>query len=262
MKMRDKIIVFLMFFFSSAAMAQTTASVDSTLRVLNRLYERGDYSGTELGARRALESFELSDSLRIEVEKLLAFALVAQGNTKGALEHFEQILSIDKEYTLDPVFTSPKILSVFQKAQEQFAETLKKKEQLPALAFPQREEPTVSYRVLLFPGLEQLHQKRKTAGYVLLGTGFTTLGIAIYTSIERANYRKQYLDAKDVAGAQALYAKYNRYHKARAYAAYAFLCIYLYSEIDAFLFLPTSRDVAFRVSLDSENTCLMLAISF
>jgi hypothetical protein len=227
---------------TSSLKAQSATSVDSVLQTVNRLYDNGDYVGAELEARRAMEFSMGNDTVRLEFERIIAFSLVAQEKENSAIEHFIQVLTIDKNYFLDPALTSPKILDVFERAKRSFAATQRiQPEQTAPIVM--NEIPSVSYRALLFPGWEQLHQGREAKGYALLGAGILSAGFTVYFDIQRRENRNDYHTAIAPERVSTTYDEYNRSYKAEIYSACAFVLVYLYSEIDAFAFFPKGTTI-------------------
>ena len=94
--------------------------VDSSLKQIEALYNSAQYVTAELEARRLYEEMDLTDSARVQIEKWVAFSLIAQGKSSIARERFVTLLSINPDFELDPVLTSPKILSVFYEAKTKF----------------------------------------------------------------------------------------------------------------------------------------------
>jgi hypothetical protein len=239
------------------AAAQMHGASDSTLNAIRTLYEKGSYLTTELEARRYLEQQSLSDSLRVAAERYLAFALVAQGKGNAAVRHFTTILEIDSTFDLDPVFTSPKILASFNEAKQFWHSQQSSDATIPA-GMKLSTIPGVSWRSLVFPGWEQLHQGRDLKGYILLSAGAATIGVTIALEVIRSNAKTDYLAATTPAQAATLYTRYNNAYKAQVYSIFTFAAVYLYSEIDAFLGLPRSQ----ALSLQPEPSGIRLAIHF
>ncbi|MBF8297008.1 MAG: hypothetical protein HW389_3553, partial [Bacteroidetes bacterium] len=179
--------------------------VDSTLAVIQTLYEKGSYLSAEVESRRLLDNRSLRTSSRVAAEEYLAFCLVAQNNNTSAADHFLEILALDSAYVLDPILTSPKILAVFNQAKRQQG-ALKRSGEKPRLepAGSAVNPAGVSFRTLIFPGWEQLHQGRTTKGYILLGAGVLTLGSTVYFDVKRRDARSQYLgaDSPDLASSR------------------------------------------------------------
>ena len=221
--------------------AQTVARADSVVALLRGLYEQGSYLSSEVEARRLLDTRSLPDSLKIQAEEYLAFSLVAQGKNAGAIDHLITILKIDSTFSLDPILTSPKILSVFGEARKQFG-NLKLANHSTALPGAQQQDRTVTFRIILFPGWEQAYQGRTTKGYTLLVAGVLSLGSTLYFDRERRTARDEYLAAGTPELAISRYTHYNNSSKAEYYSLAAFVAFYVYSQFDAFFDLPPHLD--------------------
>jgi hypothetical protein len=125
-----------------------------------------------------------------------------------------------------------------------------------------RQSMEVSFRTIIFPGWEQLHTDRTTAGYLFLGGGIGTLGAGIAFEAFRSSARSEYLSATTPSTIEAKYSTYNKYYKAEAYAFSAFALIYLASEIDV-LGHANSATVSFEPSSPSNRSSnLSLRIKF
>ena len=241
--------------FSSPSLAQTLPESDSTLAAIKNLFDNGSYISAELQARRVLEDKHVSDSTRVQLEKYLGFALVAQGKNESAEEHFINALRLDSSLTLDPVLTSPKILTVFESAKEKYRLDLARAESQSG-GHPQSSAGLSrgpSFRAILFPGWEQVYQGRKTKGYILLGAGAATAVAAIASDFLRRDARTNYLNATTPALAESRYNTYNTYYKTEIYSVSAFVLIYVYSELDAFLSLPPNLDATYSPYTRSLN---------
>jgi len=211
------------------------SSIDSALHQVASLYTSGAYPQAELEARRLLENGLASDSIHVLAEQWVAFALVAQGKPVLARGHFENILRRQSSYDLDPILTSPKILEVFHEARTVFrAKRLSEIDSTIIQANPS--SARITFRTILFPGWEQWHQGRTTAGAVFLGAGVAALGAGITLEFLRSSARKEYLSATTPPDIEAKYQTYDRYSKAEVYAFAAFAVIYLASEIDVFTY--------------------------
>ncbi len=234
--------------FSSASYAQISPRADSTISAIKHLYEEGSYTAAELQTRRALEDTKVSDSARVQLQKYLAFTLVAEGRNEAAIEHFVDALRLDSSLALDPVLTSPKILSVFKAAKDRYREKA-------AITVLQRKVAAIeggpSFRAMIFPGWDQLHRGRRTKGFILLGAGAAAAVTAIASDILRRDARSKYLDASTSALAESRYKTYNTYYKTEIYSVSAFVLIYLYSEFDSFLNLPPHFSAGYSPSTRS-----------
>ncbi len=226
---------------SSVSFAQNRSQADSTLQSIKSLFDKGSYISAELQARRELEDKVVSDSTRLQLQKYLAFALVAQGKNEAAIEHFVDALKIDSTLTLDPVMTSPKILAVFESAKQTFRSGLSKgRSGLNRPGFFQGpvEPHGPTFRTIIFPGWEQIYEGRRAKGYILLGAGAVAAVSSIVFDFLRRDARSKYLSASTPGSAESAYNSYNAYYKSEFYSVSAFVLIYAYSELDVFLRLP------------------------
>ncbi|MBI2429161.1 MAG: hypothetical protein HYV29_10270 [Ignavibacteriales bacterium] len=218
-------IVFLLPVFSSVLISQNAATVDSTLREIETLYNSARYVDAELESRRLREELSLSDSVKVLIEKWIAFSLIAQGKTVPARERFVELLSLRPDFELDPVLTSPKILSVFNDARVKYLSCLRSRKKKKKI---------------------DMHG-RTTTGSIFLGAGIATLGSGITFEILRANAREEYLKATNTSDIASKYSVYNSYRKTEIYSFIGFAVIYVASEIDVFT-TSTSPDIAIRHS--------------
>lgn len=214
-------------------LAPAQSAVDSTLHMVDSLYTVGSYSLAELEARRLLENDLLSDSIHVVAQQWVAFALVAQGRTALAKDRFLDILRLRPSYELDPIFTSPKILAVYNEARAKFrVERLEDTNRAGSTSTGRPDR--ITFRTILFPGWEQLYHGRTTIGAILAGAGVATLGAGIVLEFLRRSARQEYLSATTPEDIETKYNTYNRYSKAEVYSFVAFAVAYLTSEIEVF----------------------------
>lgn len=204
---------------------------DSTLRAVEARYLAGSYQDAEVEGRRLLETPGVPDSVRAMTERWIAFSLVAQGKSVLAQEHFTAVLRIMPDFDLDPVLTSPKILTVFRAAQRSVVAPSVRRDTVMTI---HPAAPPISYRTLLFPGWEQLHTGRTTHGAVFLGAGAATLGSGIALEFLRSRARRDYLAATSAEEIKKQYSTYNRYYRAEIAAFMAFGAVYVASQFDVF----------------------------
>lgn len=241
--------------------SQNPAAVDSTLHVIDSLYNSARYVDAELESRRLREEPLLSDSIKVLIEKWIAFSLIAQGKTAPARERFISLLWLDPDFELDPVLTSPKILSVFNDARVKYL-SHKRSQSDSMKTDTQRVLRSVTYRAALFPGWEQLYTGRTTSGSFFLGAGAITLGSGIAFEILRANARDEYLKETVPTDIASKYDRYNSYRKAEIYSFIGFAIVYIASEVDVFS-NSGSPDIAFRPTYNPlSGNSLTLSVIF
>lgn len=231
-------------------------SLLSSLNNIEMLYNGGQYLSAELEARRMFELAELNDSTKVQLEKWIAFALIAQGKSTLAKERFVALLNIDGTFELDPILTSPKILSVFNDARVKFISQKKTK---TVDSTQQSVQYSVSYRTVVFPGWEQFYQGRTTQAYLYGGAGIISLSSGIVFEILRSNARKEYLSAASLSDISSKYDSYNSYRKAEIYSFAAFALVYVVSEIDVF----TASGVSIQPKYSAyQGNQLLLTVQF
>jgi hypothetical protein len=236
-------------------------SIRTGIQSIEALYNSGAYLGAEVEARRMLERADINDSSRAEIHRLIAFSLIAQGKQELAKERFALVLHLFPAYTLDPVYTSPKILIIFNETKQHFLSSQKPTK--PMVDITAAIEPmTRTYRTILFPGWEQLHAGRTTTGTLFLGAGIATLGAGITFEFLRISARQDYLSATDPAEFNSKYETYNRYYKAEVASFISFAIVYLASEIDIFTSYQQTP-IAIRTEYSKfRGSTLSLAIKF
>jgi hypothetical protein len=238
-----------------------TDSVRAVLQAVESTYNSGAYLSAEVEARRFLEHTPLSDTAFVTLHKYIAFSLIAQGKSDFAREHFKSILTVDPDFSLDPVYTSPKILVVFTETKQNFLSARKFSNNDLTSSF-KNSQPLITYRTILFPGWEQLHTGRTTIGSIFLGAGVVTLGAGITFEILRGSARQEYLAATIPSDISSKYDIYNRYYKAEIASFVAFAVVYVTSEIDIFTF-NHSPSISLQSALSpARGTTLTFAFKF
>ncbi|MFA6456954.1 MAG: hypothetical protein WCW40_09045 [Bacteroidota bacterium] len=235
-------ISFLVVVLSLAAFAQQV-SADSTLTEIERLYTTGQYLAAELESRRMSEQSGLEDSVKVQLGKWIAFSLIAQGKSMSAKERFVALLTIDENFELDPVLTSPKILSVFNDARVRFI-SQRKEHPKTGLALDNTEQQSITFRTVLFPGWEQMHQGRTSTGTVFISAGIVTISSGLTFELLRTDARQKYLHATAASDIASKYDAYNSYRKAEMYSFAAFAAVYILSEFDIFTHSAVSIEPA------------------
>ena len=232
--MTRRSLIALLILFSSAApltLAQN-GSLYSAFLTIDSLYNSGSYLRAEVEARRLFENTDLNDTVYAEIHKYISFSLIAQGKYGLAKEQFTKLLNLDPTYSLDPVLTSPKILTIFNEVKRGFLSSERPVQKTKLN--PIEGGHSVSFRTILFPGWEQLHSGRNTAGAVFLSLGIATLGSGITFEFLRSNARQDYLKEKNPLGINDKYRIYNNYYQAEIVSWIAFALTYIASEIDVF----------------------------
>jgi hypothetical protein len=261
MKKRDILIIFCCALCLHGSLRAQTDSVRTALQTVKSKYNSGAYLSAEIEARRLLEHTPLGDSSIITLQTYIAFSLIAQGKPDIAREHFKSILAIDPDFSLDPVYTSPKILIVFHETKQSFFSSRKfiNNDSAPSL---KNSLPSITYRAIVFPGWEQIHAGRTTTGSLFLGAGFVTLGAGITFEFLRSSARQKYLASTNPPDIRSHYDIYNFYYKAEIASFAAFAFIYVASEMEIFAF-DHSPSVSIQPAISSvRGTTLTIDVRF
>ena len=141
-------------------------------------------------AMNSLDAFDAAD--QVEIYKYAGFIAFQNGNSTLAANHFWNLLSIDPTYMLDPVTTSPKVLTLFQKTKIEFLEDMNKR--LKTLQL--QNTRSIPWRAV-FPGWEQWHRRYRGKGTALASAGLTALGGTIYSILETRKRKDVYLAETD-----------------------------------------------------------------
>ncbi len=191
-------------------------------------YELARYGEViSLGKRTIIEE-NLDTKEELEIRRLMAFSYVALGLNEDAAEEFAIILSRDPDYTLDPVLTSPKIVSIFESAREIRTRV--------EVALPERyDNSKAAMRSVLLPGLGQIYKGEKEKGILIIASEALLLGATVYCHSEFTDAHRRYLDAIEPSDVTSAYQSYNNWYRARLLAGSAAAAVWLYSHIDAAL---------------------------
>lgn len=211
------------------------------------LYALGNYEEAELVALRALTNApNIPEVDRARLYRLLGFIYVAQDEKEKAKLQFIKWLELDPFAKLDPVYISPKIISVFEAARAEFESQRKRgkpqdyaqlSQQLKALR-----------RSVLFPGLGQLYLNKQVKGYTLLTAEIICIGGFAYFQVNYNRSRDNYLQEINPSHMQSLYDDYNFFYRGKNASLILAAGIYLYSLVDV-LYFPPAPSASQKVSL-------------
>jgi len=221
---------------------ESNSNSDNLVQQLAAAYNSFDMSkSAELLniAMNSLDAFEAAD--RVEIYKYAGFIAFQNGNSTLAANHFWNLLSIDPTYMLDPVTTSPKVLTLFQKTKIEFLEDMNKRLKTLQLQTTR----STPWRAV-FPGWEQWRRGYQGKGIVLGGAGLAALGGTVYSILKTRQRKDAYLSETDPQRIKPLYAKYNSFYKKQYAFAYAFAAVWALSQID--LTLWSHPHISFKTS--------------
>ena len=214
------------------------------------LYHEGRFEEAELAALRALQDEEaLAPVDRARLRRILGFTYVVLGENEKAKRQFIAWLELDPLARLDPIYISPKIIKVFEEAQQEYNRL---KTQNPPPDYARLDlQVKATRRSLIFPGLGQIYQGQQTKGYTLLASELALLGSLVYCQVRYNETRDLYLDETNPARMQSRYDDCNLYYWGRNASAILAVGVYLYSLFDVMFLPPRAQTGPPKLSLSA-----------
>lgn len=180
----------------------------------------------------------------------------------SAKVHFLTLLSINPDYQLDPIQTSPKIIDFFNKIKFYYQQMNKDEKQLSYCKYIFIEDPRPSavWRSAILPGWGQYYKKQERKGKIF-GISFISSGLlAVGSYLIEDSYHQDYLHSKEQSQIDKYYDKYNQWHKTRKVLTYTSAGIWIASVFDALW--GSYRNTHLSVTLDNNNSLLCLSVQF
>ena len=243
------ILGLLVFVVVSAAGAES----DPLLRAKD-LYFRGDYLGLIDFAETVLsDTIGLTRAERAELYRILGSSYVAVGNTESAKQRFKDMLELAPETTMDPLTTSPKILSAFTEAKSEYDREHAPPPGVDSLGpgGVERELRTdvwvrPALESLLVPGLGQFRNGEPTKGIVFAASEVLSLAGLLTSQAWFEAAREDYAQNTDPLKMEELYAEYNKWYVVRNGFIVSSVSICVVSSVDAII-------GAFRAEIRGES---------
>ncbi|MDY6787189.1 MAG: hypothetical protein SVK54_03585, partial [candidate division WOR-3 bacterium] len=179
---------------------------------------------------------DMTDTDMINLRTYLAFAQVALGNTKAAQENFEKILTINRNYSLNEEFVSPKIIDVFKQAKNRVNLFITDQPDYYKYSSPMTRVPfsqtNLLVKSIVVPGWGQIDKNHTVKG-ILTGSVFMAGAVsAIVSFIAMDNARDRYLNAASPETARQLYNTYNNYSILNRISFDIMLSAYVFNILD------------------------------
>ncbi len=242
------VVVYCILFFVCTLVA---VGAEDVVEPIQQAYDEGDIDQAEYLALKALQHPEsLTFDQVQEIHKLLAFCYVALDDRESAKAEFLEVLEINPRMTLDPMYVSPKIISVFEEAQREFRTRPPEEKTFDPKAVQLR----ASLRSLILPGWGQWKKGQRTRGYVFLAAQGITLGawigLAVHTNSLRDDYR-----SKTIPGEiESSYQDYKDAMRFRNVMGIAALVIYVGAFFDTIYGPAPEPPTAFSMQVDRTGT--------
>ncbi len=224
----------------AGASAQT---LDSLRIAAQTAVDEGRFEEAELTALRGLRAAEgVDDWAEIPFRFVLATIYVAREQQGFALSEFRRIIAINPAFEVDPVLTSPKIVTVFGQAKREYVEQVLS--QPEAYRLPEADAKlSASWRSAMLPGWGQVYKQQRVKATVFGVLQAATLAAFVAFIVETNTRKSDYLDV-NVYGSPLLEERYNDYQSAyrtRNILGYLTLGVYLANYYDA-LYAPVRKN--------------------
>jgi hypothetical protein len=218
--------------------ATAAAQGSNYLGAVVTAYERGYYEEVVRTGQLALaDTAAYTSSDLVYLRTYLAFSLVALGSDDHAVAVFKAILVSKPKLELNPEFVSPKIISVFKRAQLEAAQSQGQSGVQAGLIFDKGKPNNLSclWRAALWPGWGQSYRGEIRKGRFLklasLAIAAGLGGVYLGTSISH----RSYLDATDPDAIASKYSTYNKWYRARSFGINLAVSFWAYSALDILL---------------------------
>ncbi len=249
--------------FSGNAAAQT-APVE--IEIMQQHLRNFEYDSVITMSEQLLQDkARLAASNLVEIYRMKAIAHYSLLEMNAALNSFVEILKIDPNYSLDPVQTSPKIIKFFNEIKSNFQNKASSAEKIQPARIDTVKlvmDTSTAYRntltrSMLLPGWGHLYLQQKKKGWILSTLGVATFASAIYYIFDSRDKQKAYLNEIDLSKMDKKYNAYNRSYKTRNILISAYAIVWLYSQIDIFVFqrknIKGEFKAAFLPIIDSQK---------
>jgi tetratricopeptide (TPR) repeat protein len=212
---------------------------DSLSIQVESLYNHGQY-------QQALNKIDgilnvntnIPDSTLIKLYSYQAFSNVAIDNKDAALTAFRYLLILNPKLELDPRFVSPKIIGVFEESKRIRGDSIQlvpspfiNVSKLKSSATKNR-----ARRSLLYPGLGQLYQNKKTKGYLFLGLETASIIGLVTSHLLTNSAHNKYLDARLPNDIEEKYDNYKFWYQTRIGFTVTTISVWIFNYIDATIF--------------------------
>ncbi|MBZ0263068.1 hypothetical protein K8I28_00240 [bacterium] len=252
-------------FFSNLSAAIPDLEFSESVQEVSKLYRTGRLDDAELRSLRLLNAPEKISKLeRGELYKILAFVAVARDDRDRGYNLFLKALESNPQLRLDKSLTSPKILSVFDRALVEFEQMDYISDQVyQGYKF----QVAGGRRSLLYPGLGQLHKGQRIRGIIYMSSATAAVAGLITSQIMVQEQENIYRDANTPQTAQDAYSDYRTMWQLRNGFGIALGSIWIASMLDGFFTAPNiaglqNTDISFTPVKVSSGYGLQLSVQW
>ena len=230
------------------------ASID--VDIIQQKFRSFDYNAVIELADKALQApSHLSSEQQIKIYEMKAVSHYSKTDLQQARLAFLEILKIESSHTLDPVTTSPKIISFYNSVKKEFEFSTRPKEAEQVVVHDTvlvSTETTGLYKKsipasIILPGTGHLVMGDKKRGFWITAASVITLSSAIYFTRDTRQKEKEYTSAIEPENIESTYTAYNSAYKKRNVAWAAYAVIWVYAQTDLLFFHEKRQHIQLSV---------------
>ena len=201
------------------------------------------------------EKEKFSNPELIEIYRMKGISHYALLDDSEARLSFIEILKIDTSYTLDPSYTSPKIITFFSDVKNEYLASVEGKEEQIVITKYDTVYVPVTYRdsisennlkqalirSVFIPGTGHLYLQSNLKSWLLTFLSAASIGSGIYFIIDANKKEKIYLQEQDANEVAEKYNDYNFSYRMRNLAFISFAALWIYSQLDLLFFIEKDQ---------------------
>jgi hypothetical protein len=201
------------------------------------------------------EKEKFSNPEIIEIYRMKGISHYALLDDSEARLSFIDILKIDTSYTLDPSYTSPKIITFFSEVKNEYLTSIEGKEEqifitkYDTIYVPVTYRDSISennikqalVRSVFIPGTGHLYLQSNVKSWVLTFLSAASVGSAIYFIIDSNKKEKIYLEEGNINEVGERYNEYNFSYRMRNLSFITFTALWIYSQLDLLFFIEKDQ---------------------
>jgi len=198
----------------------------------------------------------LNDQQRLDIYRMRALSNYSLLHMNLSLKDFIEILKINPNFALDPVQTSPKIITFFNEIkatfrdQEETPQVIKiKKDTVQIVRDTSGLFKNMLIRSAIVPGTGHIYLDNSAKGWLLTSASTLSLAGAVYYIFDCHKTEKNYLNETNPALIEEKYDSYNSSYKKRNLLITAYAVLWFYSQTDILFFQSKKLSSKMTVSL-------------
>ncbi len=251
--MKKLLLIFLWLFSIITLLPQDNKEI---IRDLTQKFRDFEYQQVIEDADTLLKETEkFSNPEVIEIYRMKGISHYALMDDSEARLSFIEILKIDTSYSLDPSYTSPKIITFFSDVKNEYLVSIEGKEEeivitkYDTVYVPVTYRDTVSeynlrqalMRSVFIPGTGHLYLQSNLKSWLLTFLSAASIGSGIYFAIDANKKEKIYLEESNANEVGEKYNDYNFSYRMRNLAFISFAALWIYSQLDLLFFIEKDQ---------------------